>query len=349
MIRSKGMLQVGKALKITGLFLFFSALVTVISPLFGAVRIPPSFFWNLLTGRGVLFSDIGFQIVLYQRVPRVLLGLICGGALALAGGVFQALLRNPLATPYTLGVSAGAALGAVVAISFGTVAFSIGPVTSVQIFALVGAVATIMIVYLLGSIRGSFSGTGLLLAGVTLGLILSAVILLVRYLSHPHELVMMDRWMTGSLDVIGYAKIKQTVLFIVPGAIILFAMAPIYNQLSFGEEMAAGRGIEVARIQKLSFFAGSLVTSGVVAVCGPIGFVGLIVPHIVRKLTGPDHRLLLPLSFLLGGDLLVLCDTLSRTIIAPLEFPVGIITALLGGPFFLWLLVMGERKTTGGR
>jgi len=195
------------------------------------------------------------------------------------------------------------------------------------------------IVYLLARARGHFSTAALLLCGVTLGLISSALILFVRYLSRPNELVVLDRWMMGSLDIVGYQNIVSVLPLVAIGAGILLWLGPSYNQLVFGEEMAAGRGVNVHRVQQVSFFAGSLVTSAAVSVCGPIGFVGLIVPHVVRRIIGPDHRLLLPCSMLAGGGFLVLCDTLSRSIIAPSELPVGIITAMLGGPFFLWLLV----------
>ena len=339
--RSRDLLTAWSALKITGLFLGFCVAAACLSPLVGAVHVSGADLWRAISAGGADRADVGVQIILYQRVPRILLGLICGGGLALAGGVFQALLRNPLATPYTLGVSGGAALGAVVAISFGIFSFHLGPVHSVQLLALMGSVVNIGIVYLLARARGHFSTAALLLCGVTLGLISSALILFVRYLSHPNELVMLDRWMMGSLDIVGYQDILSLLPFLVPGVILLLASASNYNQLAFGEEMAAGRGVDVPRIQKVSFFAGSMVTSAVVSVCGPIGFVGLIVPHIVRRLVGPDHRLLLPCSVLAGGGFLVLCDTLSRTVIAPSELPVGIITAMLGGPFFLWLLVSG--------
>lgn len=332
-----------------GLFGVFCALAAVLSPLVGAVSVSPTELWRAITSGHVSRADVGVEIVLFQRIPRVLLGLICGGALALAGGVFQALLRNPLATPYTLGVSGGAALGAVIAISFGVFSFHVGPVHSVQLLALAGSVVNIGIVYLLARARGHFSTAALLLCGVTLGLISSAMILFVRYLSHPNELVMLDRWMMGGLDIVGYQSILSVLPFLAPGVIILLAMASSYNQLAFGEELAAGRGVNVPRIQQVSFFAGSLATSAVVSVCGPIGFVGLIVPHIVRRLIGPDHRLLLPCSVLAGGGFLVLCDTFSRTVIAPSELPVGIVTAMLGGPFFLWLLVSGGMDGGGRR
>lgn len=328
-----------------GLFLL---LVVATAPFIGAEKISLREALHHLRFDAAPLQSPDVDILVFQRVPRIALGVLSGGALALVGAVFQAVLRNPLATPYTLGVSGGGALGAVVAISFSVLSVSWGPFSSVQIFALMGSLINIAIVYGLARSRGHFNTSGLLLAGVTLGLISSAMILLVRYLSDPHQLVQLDRWMMGGVDVEGFRDLSALLPFLLPGCVLLLAHARDLDQLSFGEEMAAGRGVPIARLQRIAFFGGSLVTSAVVAVTGPIGFVGLIVPHTVRRLVGPDHRLLLPCVFLAGGGFLVLCDTVARTIVAPTELPVGILTSLMGGPFFLWLLVRG-RFGEGGR
>ncbi|MBN1422492.1 MAG: iron ABC transporter permease [Planctomycetes bacterium] len=314
------------------------AAAAAVAPFIGAESIDArAAFRELLAGRGALSPDA--DILFFQRVPRVMLAGLAGGALALAGAVFQALLRNPLATPYTLGVSSGCALGATIAISAGALQIRWWVLSSVELFALAGGLADVLIVYLLARRRGHLSMGTLLLAGVTLGLISSASILLVRYLADPRMLVVMDRWLMGGIAATGYREVAAVLPLLAPGAALLLAQARKYDQLAFGDEVAAGRGVDVVRLQRLSFFGGSLVTASVVAAVGPIGFVGLIVPHAVRGILGPDHRLLLPAATLAGAAFLIACDTLARTMLAPTELPVGIITALLGGPFFLWVLV----------
>jgi len=299
------------------------------------------------------------DILINVRLPRVLLAFLAGAALGLAGAVFQALLRNPLATPYTLGVAAGGSLGAVICLFLPTLMLRFeferarrileaivrgwGPFSGVQVCSFAASLVIVAIIYALARGQRRISTMGLLLAGVTLGLICSAAILFIRYLSEPRLLVVMDRWLMGGLDVTGWNTVWPVLPFLLPGAVILLAQARRYDQVAYGEELAAGRGVDVARLQKISFFGGSLLTASVVAVAGPIGFVGLIVPHAVRRIVGPDHRLLLPCVFLAAGAFLVVCDTVARTLFAPTELPVGVITALLGGPFFLYLLVRGRR------
>jgi iron complex transport system permease protein len=317
--------------------LFIAALI--VCPLVGPERIDAAgALGEILAGNTAASGDA--SILAYIRIPRVILALLAGGALALAGVAFQALLRNPLATPYTLGVASGSALGASSAIYLGiTGVITFGPISGVQISSLLGACAVIGVVYLLARKKGRMTMMGLLLAGVTMGLIASSVILFIRYISRPSEAVMMDRWLMGSMEVVGYGELGMLFPFLLPGLVLLFTQAGRLNQLAFGEELAAGRGVNVGRTQRIAFFGGSLVTASVVALTGPIGFVGLIVPHAVRKVTGPDHRLLMPASFLTGGAFLAVCGAISNVVIAPTILPVGIITAMLGGPFFLAMLV----------
>ncbi len=294
------------------------------------------------------------DILIDLRVPRIIMGFLTGAALAVVGAVFQALLRNPLATPYTLGVSSGGAFGAVLAFFMPSMidklptighllVFSWGPFNHVQLYSFFGSLLAMGIIYLLARTGEQVSTMELLLAGVTMGLIFSALILAVRYFAEPTMLVGMDRWMVGGLDGSGYKDVYSALPLFLPGLIWLMLMARGLDQISFGEELAAGRGVNVARLQKSAFFCGSLVTASVVAIAGPIGFVGLIVPHTVRRIVGADHRLLLPCTFLAGGSFLVVCDMIARWIIAPTELPVGIITSLLGGPFFIYLLIRGRR------
>ncbi len=306
---------------------------------FGQISVAPERVVGALAGGDVPLNDV--DVVLMQRVPRIALGLLAGGGLALAGAVFQALLRNPLATPHTLGVSAGGALGAALALSLGWSAPSLGPLPlgPVQFFALAGALANMGIIYAFARRRGTVSPLMLLLAGVTLALVCSALIMFVRFISAPDKLVMVDRWLMGGLDVHGYRSVAGVVPFFLPALALMLCEANALNQLTLGEEVAGARGVNVSAVQTEVFLAGSILTASVVSVAGPIGFVGLIVPHAVRALAGPDHRLLLGLSFFGGGAFLAAADTVARSAFAPSELPVGVLTAMLGGPFFLLLLL----------
>jgi iron complex transport system permease protein len=290
--------------------------------------------------RSIPFADnVDAQIFFLARLPRVLAGAIAGAALAAAGVVLQALLRNPLATPFTLGVSAGSALGAMLAISAG-VAVAFGPLSPVPLASLVGAFVAAAIVYALATRPGRPMSTAvLLLAGVTLNSFFSALILFVQYMADFAEAYRTVRWLMGDLDVGGFAPIVG-VLPLLLAAFAIFAVLPApLNLLSVGADTAATRGVDVARTQRLAFLSAALATSAAVALAGPIGFVGIVVPHLVRLLTGVDHRVALPASALFGAAFLIACDLAARTLLAPVEIPVGVVTAMIGGPFFLWLLV----------
>jgi iron complex transport system permease protein len=290
-------------------------------------------------------SSIGFdqnvdaQIFFIARLPRVLAGAIAGAALAAAGVVFQAMLRNPLATPFTLGVSAGASLGAMLATVLGA-SFALGPLSPVPLASLAGAgVASALVYWLATPYRRAMSTSVLLLAGVTLNSFFSALIMFVQYLADFAQVYRAVRWVMGDLDVGGFQPIVA-VLPLVLIAFALFAFLPSsLNLLSVGSDAAAARGVDVGRAQRLSFVSASLATAGAVAIAGPIGFIGIVVPHLVRLIVGVDHRIVLPASALFGAAFLVICDLAARTVMAPVEIPVGVITAILGGPFFLWLLV----------
>ena len=310
---------------------------------FGPVLIRPAEVLAILWRSASSESPAHVDIVLNQRLPRVALAMMVGGGLAVTGAVFQALLRNPLATPHVLGVSAGGALGAVVALSAGLAGSGLGAISGVQLFALLGALTNAAIVYGLARRREAFSTLKLLLAGVTLGLICSALIMFVRYMSEPHKLVVMDRWLMGGLSLHGYRSLAATMPLFLPALALLLTLPAALNQLSFGEEVAAGRGINVKAVQAQSFLGGAVLTAAVVSVAGPIGFVGLIVPHLLRFLFGPEHRVLLFASFFFGGVFLAVADTFARTAFGPAELPVGVLTAMLGGPFFLILLVTRVR------
>jgi iron complex transport system permease protein len=311
-------------------------LTCLLAPLVGTTRIDLAHALD----RSIPFADnVDAQILFVARLPRVIAGALVGAALAAAGVVFQALLRNPLATPFTLGVSAGAALGAMTVIIFGG-AVSVGVLSPVPLASLLGAFAASAVVYLLATSPGrAMSTTVLLLAGVTLNAFLSALILFVQYLADFTDIYRAARWLMGDLDVSGFDPILAALPLIAAAAIGIAFLPPSLNLLSISADTASARSVDVPRAQRWAFVAGSLATSAAVAVGGPIGFIGIIVPHLVRLIVGSDHRVLLPASALFGAAFLVGCDLLARTIIAPVEIPVGVMTALLGGPFFLWLLV----------
>jgi iron complex transport system permease protein len=292
------------------------------------------------TGAPIAQSPL-LSVLLYQRLPRTLAALIAGAGLALAGCTFQALLRNPLATPYTLGVASASALGAWLAFVLMDMGWFIGGILglpSVQVFAFLFAGADVLLVYLLAARGARTSPAVLLLAGVTLGMIANSGILLTRYLARPDRIVMMDHWLMGGVDVLGFDPIWTLTIGATPCVLLLLAQAGKFDQLGFSTELAAGRGINVPRLQIVTFLIGSLLTAVIVSEVGPIGFVGLIVPHAVRALTGPRHRVLMPACLLAGGAFLCACDLVARQIL-PGETPIGIITTLIGGPFFLFLLL----------
>jgi len=310
--------------------------VCVLAPLVGSTSISLS----RALDRSIPFTDnVDAQIFFLARMPRVLAGAVVGAGLASAGVVLQALLRNPLATPFTLGVSAGAALGAVLAITLGAT-FTLGPLSTVPLASLAGAAAAAAIVYSLATRPGRPMSTSvLLLAGVTLNSFFSALILFVQYMGDFTETYRTVRWLMGDLDVGGFGPVLASLPLMLP-AFLLFALLPsMLNLLSVDADSAAARGVDVGRTQRLAFISAALATSAAVSLAGPIGFVGIVVPHLVRLMVGVDHRLVLPASALFGATFLVTCDLIARTMLAPVEIPVGVVTAMLGGPFFLWLLI----------
>lgn len=281
-------------------------------------------------------------IVLEVRGPRVLLGALVGASLASAGVAFQALLRNPLADPFILGVSGGAAVGAVGSLLFrGAAASVLGPGPATPFLALAGALTATVLVY--GLSRGA--GERLLLTGVVVNAFLSALILVLAQLAAPGRRLLILRWMTGNLGAIEVGPLELGMLAAAAaiGLAVFTALARDLDLLSLGDRAAAELGVDVRRARMLLFFTGSLVTGAAVAWSGLIGFVGLIVPHALRLVLGPDHRLLVPAAFLGGGAFLALADGLARAALPPEELPVGVITALAGGPFFLYLLTSRRR------
>jgi iron complex transport system permease protein len=276
------------------------------------------------------------------RVPRVALGLLVGGSLAGVGAALQALFRNPLAEPFTLGVSGGGALGASIAIALGLGA-SVAGIPLVFLFAFAGSMAFIAIVYRLASAGGVVMPGSLLLAGVVLNLIAGAGILMIQFMTDYTRALQILRWMVGSLDVVGAGLVWRMLIFLVPGLVFLLAVTRDLHLIAVDEESAVALGVDVRRTERLVYVASCLIVGVSVAVAGPIGFVGLIVPHAVRLLFGEDLRIVIPCSILLGAAFLVLADTLARSVLGASELPVGAVTALIGGPLFLLLLSRRRR------
>ncbi len=276
------------------------------------------------------------EILFEVRLPRVLLAGLAGGALALAGVVFQALLRDALATPFTLGVSNGAALGAVLAICLGW--RTVAGLPALWVSALAGALGVMALVVSLATEGRRMSSFTLLLTGVTINSICMAAILFLHYSAGLTQSFAIVRWLMGGIDSPAPLTLSLLAGGILAGLALAVWKSPQLNLLSVGEEWAMTRGVELRSLMRLAFLLGSFLTAAVTAFTGPIGFVGLIVPHALRMAVGADHRLLVPAAFCTGGGFLAICDTIARTAMAPSEIPVGVITAMLGGPFFIWLL-----------
>lgn len=313
-----------------------AAAALLLAPLVGSTPISLSRAFD----RSIPWADnVDAQIFFVARLPRVLAAGLVGGALAASGVVLQALLRNPLATPFTLGVSAGAALGAMLAIAAGLDLGALG-VSSVPLASFAGSmVATALVYGLARSQSRGLSTNVLLLAGVTLNSFFSALILFVQYLADFTQTFRTVRWLMGDLDVGGYAPLVAALPLVVAALVAFAVLARSLNLLSLGSDAAAARGVDVVRAERLAFLSASLATGAAVSLAGPIGFIGIVVPHIVRRLVGSDHRLVLPASLFGGAAFLIVCDLVARTALAPLELPVGVVTAMIGGPFFLWQLV----------
>jgi iron complex transport system permease protein len=277
-----------------------------------------------------------YEILLQLRLSRTLLALIAGGALSLAGTLFQAMLRDALATPYTLGISAGASLGAVVVITAGWETLFGIPMT--WIGALAGAFAVLILVIGSAFGRRQISAFSLLLSGIAINSICAAFIIILSGFAGLSRSFSIARWLIGSIDATSYVSlaILATVVSLVSAMIL--SQARSWNLLAVGERWAASRGVRVGALLAQGYLLGSILMAGAIALTGPIGFVELIVPHLVRSRISSDHRLLMPCAFLLGGALLALCDTIGRIVIPPAELPAGAVLALIGGPYLVWII-----------
>lgn len=309
---------------------------------FGAEEISPGEVISILSsGRG---SDTAVQdrfILMELRFPRVLLGILVGGGLALAGAVFQALLRNPLAEPYILGVSGGAAAAVVLVLATGWITFSS---LFLPVAAFCGAGVAVALVF--GVARAADPRLDvriLLLSGIVVGSFFTACIALFLSLSDAPTVRSAMLWMLGSLSGVGWRGVAIVAGYTLPLAILIAALSRALNLIAIGEETAEHLGVRVERVKRIAFGAASFIAAAGVAFAGIIGFVGLVVPHAVRLLVGSNHRILLPLSFLSGAIFLTLADLVARTVVSPIEIPIGVVTSFVGVPFFLFLLVTRSR------
>lgn len=289
-------------------------------------------------------AEIQQHILTQLRIPRILFAFIAGAGLAVCGMVFQAMFRNPLATPFTLGVASGASLGAALYVFLGF-SFSIMSIDGSTFAAFLGSLIAISFVYSISRLRSGFSTETLLLTGVAISFFFSSLILFTQYMSNVSDSFQILRWLMGSLTTVGYRDVLQLLPFVSVCIAVILWLSRELNLLMAGDDIALSRGLAVQKTRYLLFFVTSLCVGAIVALCGPIGFIGMMVPHICRLLIGSDHHWLTPATLLFGGSFLIICDTIARLIIAPAEIPVGVITTLLGGPFFLWLLIKSRNKS----
>lgn len=286
-------------------------------------------------------SSTSYEVFFVLRLPRAILAALAGGSLALAGVLFQALLRDSLATPYTLGVSSGASMGAVIAICLGW--DMLGGFSAVPLLAFVGAALVLLAISQVAA-GGGMSSQSLLLAGITMNSICGAVIVFLHSVSSFTQSLLITRWLMGDLDAPEYRILIELACVLIPSCLVAWWFGRAWNLLAIGDDWANARGVPARKFLAMGYMIGSLVTAAVTAYTGPIGFVGLIVPHALRMKLGADHRVLIPCSFLLGGAFLVLSDLLSRIVLIPTEVPVGVITALIGGPVFIWMLYSRDAR-----
>jgi iron complex transport system permease protein len=285
-----------------------------------------------------IFSDPFSSTLFFRlRLPRVLLGLVVGASLAVTGGALQALFRNPLADPYTLGVSGGGALGASIAIALGWSA-RVGGVPLIFAASFAGAMTAVTLVRTIARAGAVVLPGALLLSGVAVNLIAAAGVLTIEYLTDPTSALRILRWLIGSLDVVGLAPVGRMMWVLAPAWLVLLFFSRQLNLIAIDDDTAATLGVNVRRCEGIVHAVCALIIGVTVSAGGAIGFVGLIVPHAVRMMFGEDLRIVLPGSLLLGAAFLILADALARTVLSSGELPVGAVTGLLGGPVFLWLL-----------
>ncbi|EGD50483.1 transport system permease protein [Thermoanaerobacter ethanolicus JW 200] len=317
----------------------FSLLVftMILSISAGAVKIPLQEILNVFLGGG---SETSRTIILNLRLPRAIESAIVGMGLSVVGTFFQGLLRNPMADPYVLGVSSGAAFGATIAIILGFGIFGL------SFMAFITSLMTVFFVYTISRTGTRVSMTTMLLAGIAISAFMSAIISLMMLLNHD-EFSRIVFWTMGGFSLINWNSVVFTTPIIVIGSFVMYVFSRDVNAILTGEEVAEHLGVNTELVKKIILITGSLVTATAVSVGGIIGFVGLIVPHISRLIVGPDNRILVPFSAISGAIFLTFADLLARIILKPMEIPIGIITAAFGGPFFLYLLIKSKQKSEG--
>lgn len=322
-----------KSIYFTIAILFFF-LTVIISISAGAVKIPLQEIINVFTGNG---DETSRTIIFNLRLPRVIGAAVVGMGLSVVGAFFQGLLRNPMADPYVLGISSGAAFGATIAIVLGLGLFSL------SFLAFISSLAVVIFVYTISKTGSKVSMTTMLLAGIAISAFISAIISLLMLLNHD-EFTRIVFWTMGGFSLTNWNSIAFSAPIIIIGSFVMYVFSRDLNAILTGEEVAEHLGVNTEFIKKIILVLGSLVTATAVSVGGIIGFVGLIVPHVSRLIVGPDNRILVPFSALSGAIFLTLADTLARFILRPTEVPIGIITATFGGPFFLYLLIKNKQK-----
>lgn len=319
-------------LKVWGIVLF-GLLVLLFAPFIGKPVI----------GLDVLWSESRDARIFWQlRAPRAVLGWLCGASLSLCGMAFQALFRNPLADPTMLGVASGASFGAAFCIFMGW-NFAIFGISGLSLSAFVGASICVLAIHLLGGAAHRSRGATLLLAGITLNFFFSSLVMIVQYMGTYQDSFRLLQWTLGGIQVVGWGEAARAVPALLVAASASIGWGPELDLMTCGPEIAVSRGVGIERLRYAFFFAVSLCVAICVSLCGPIAFVGLMAPHICRLLVGGRHRQLAVASLFFGGAFLTLCDVGARTLWAPVEIPVGIVTSFLGAPFFLWLLLRGRK------
>jgi len=347
MVTNKGNRYIHKYI----LLLLLLVLTVLIAISLGAVNIPLKetitillskipFIKNIINTENI--SSNSESIILTLRLPRILMSLLVGAGLAMCGVVFQGIFKNPLADPYILGISSGASLGAAIAIAAGAQAMYLG-FGMISLFAFIGSFVVMFLVYFIARAGGKLVSNTLILAGVAISFMFQSFISFI-IISSKEVTTRIIFWTMGSMTNANNLKLLVIFPIIVIGFIILLSFASDINILSAGEETSVSLGINVSKVKFILLGTCSLITALSVAFSGVIGFVGLIIPHAIRLISGPNHKNLIPLSAISGSIFLIICDTLSRTILAPTEIPIGAITAIFGAPFFIYLLIKSKRK-----
>lgn len=280
-----------------------------------------------------------YTIIKHIRLPRIILAIVAGAGLSVSGCVFQGVLRNPLADPFTLGISGGAAFGV-------SIGFAIG-ITKISwiflpLFGFCGAILSVCFVYVL-NMKKEFDSNGMILSGVVASYIFSSAVMLLFSISSSDQLYSAFMWLMGNLSFFDERLLPIVIILVVTGVIILCLSGNIVNIISLGNEKSNSLGVNTSKTIKYLFLLSSLITAAIVSCCGVIGFVGLMIPHITRKFVGNDNRIVIPFSAITGSVFLLICDTVSRTVIAPVEIPIGVITSIVGGIFFVFLLLKRQK------